>query len=263
MCGLTNSRTIGSRQLYSQVKQEGLDAVMSLREKWSAARELDRREREAHESRMRRYAKAEELRKLGVYVQLVAGRLDPALTEEALDAMVMAERERRGALYETFARAGAATTFRALGMQILAGDDKVYTIGNHDPWTKTNGSRLLGPLARAKAQVTDSTSAFSWGKAMVMPIATAPLARKETADAMVTFTDGTVHTFSLDGSSALRDARKQCIQFNALASAAAPASAGPGGDAAAKLRVVQELWDAGLLGREEYEAKRAAVINSI
>jgi hypothetical protein len=253
MCGMTNGRIMGSRQLHGQGKREGLDAVMGLREKWSAARELDRREREAHESRMRRYAKAEELRKLGVFVQLVAGRLDPALTEEALDAMVTAERERRGVLYETFVRAGAMTTFRALGMQILAGDDKVYTIGIHDSWAKTNGSRLLGPLAGAEAQVTDSTSAFSWGKAMVMPIATAPLARKETADAMVTFT----------GSSALRDARKQCVQFNALASAAAPAPAGAGGDTAAKLRMVQELWDAGLLGREEYEAKRAAVINSI
>jgi Short C-terminal domain len=236
---------------------------MGLRGKWTAARELDRQEREAHEARTRRYAKAEELRKLGVSVRTVAGRLDPALTEEALDAMVTAEKGRRAELYETFARAGTVTTFRALGIQILAGGDKVYTIGNHDPWTKTNGSRLLGPLAGAEAWVTDSTSAFSWGKAMVMPIATAPLARKETADAMVTFTDGTVHTFALDGSSALRDARKQCVQFNALTGAPAPATTGTGSDPAIKLRKLQELRDAGLLGQEEYDAKRAEVINSI
>ena len=82
--------------------------------------------------------------------------------------------------------------------------------------TKTNSSRLLGLLAGAEAKVTEGTSAFSWGKAMVMPIATAPLARKETADAMVIFKDGTVHTVGLDGSTAVRDARKQAVQFNAL-----------------------------------------------
>jgi hypothetical protein len=68
-----------------------------------------------------------------------------------------------------------------------------------------------------------------------MPIATAPLARKETADALLTFTDGTVHGVALDGSQAVRDARKQCVQFNALAGAGTqvPAPAGPDADEAA------------------------------
>ena len=129
--------------------------------------------------------------------------------------------------------------------------------------TKTNSSRLLGLLAGAEAKVTEGTSAFSWGKAMVMPIATAPLARKETADAMVIFKDGTVHTVGLDGSTAVRDARKQAVQFNALTGSFAPAPAEAGSDPAAKLRKLQELRDASLLNQEEYETKRSEVINSI
>jgi len=236
---------------------------MSLREKWTEARERDRQKRDANEARLRRLAVADELRKLGVSVRTVTGQLDPALTEEALDAMVKAEKQRRAELYETFVRAGGMTTFRALGVQILAGDDKVYTIGQHDSWAKTNASRLLGPLAGAEAEVTDATSAFSLGKAIVMPIATAPLARKETADAMITFTNGVVHTFGLDGSSALRDARKQCVQFNVLGGLSAPAMTGSGGDPAVSLRKLQELRDADLVSQEEYETKRAEVINSI
>ena len=189
---------------------------MNLREKWTAAREVERQQRKAAEASQRRYATACELQKLGVPAMTADGWPDPALTEEALDAMLAAEKERRAELYKTFVRAGTVTTFRALGVQILAGDDKVYTLGNHDPLTKTNSSRLLGLLAGAEAKVTEGTSAFSWGKAMVMPIATAPLARKETADAMVIFKDGTVHTVGLDGSTAVRDARKQAVQFNAL-----------------------------------------------
>jgi hypothetical protein len=182
---------------------------VSLKEKWTAARERDREQQEAWKLSQRRYAKATELGMLGVPVPMSGGWPDPALTEEALDAMLAAEHERRAELYETFVHAGTVTTFRALGVQVLTGDDKVYTIGNHDAWKKTNDSRVLGPLAGAEAKVTDGTSSFSWGKAMVMPIATAPLARKETADAMVIFADGSMHTTALDGSSAVRDARSR------------------------------------------------------
>lgn len=107
---------------------------MNLREKWTAAREVERQQRKAAEASQRRYATACELQKLGVPAMTADGWPDPALTEEALDAMLAAEKERRAELYKTFVRAGTVTTFRALGVQILAGDDKVYTLGNHDPY---------------------------------------------------------------------------------------------------------------------------------
>jgi hypothetical protein len=234
---------------------------MGLKEQWAASRERDRLARLAEETRARRYAKAEELRQLGAPAP--AGAELSALTEEALDEMVAAEQQRQAALYGEFVRVGTVITFRSFGVQVLAGGDQVYTIGDHQPWTKTNRSRLLGPLAGAEATVTDGTSAFSWGKAMVMPVATAPLARKLTADALVTFPDGTVHTRGLDGSAAVRDARKQCVDFNALAGTHAPKPTETGQDPRVRLQKLQDLLDAGLLNQQEYEAKRAAIIDSI
>jgi hypothetical protein len=175
---------------------------MSLREKWAETRERDRLEREAAKARMRRYSKIEQLKMMGAPVPADETEL-LSLEEDALDAMLTAEKSRQAELYEKFLRAGTVTIFRAFGVQVLKGDDKVYTIGNQNPWEKTNGSRLLGPLAGSEARVTDGTSAFSLGKAMFMPLATAALARKETADAMIVFTDGTVHSVALDGSTAV------------------------------------------------------------
>ena len=236
---------------------------MNFKEKWAAGREQSRREREAWKTTSRRYDKAVQLQKLGVQIRMVDGYPEPALTEEDLDAMLAAEHERRAAGYEAFVRAGSTTRFPALGVQVLAGEDHVYTIGNHDPWAKTNDSRLLGPIAGAEARVTDGTSSFSWGKAMIMPVATAPLARKETADALVVFSDGTVHTIALDGSRAVREARKECVQFNVLSGSYAQTSTALRSDPAEKLQKLQELLDAGLITQEEYESKRAHVINSI
>jgi hypothetical protein len=236
---------------------------MSLREKWAEARERDRQVREADAARMRLYRKIGQLRKLGVSVPTGAEELDTSVTEEALDAMLLAEKTRQTELYETFVRAGTMTVFHALGVQILKGDDKVYTIGVQDPYEKTNSSRVLGPLAGAEAKVTDGTSTFSLGKAMFMPLATAALARKETADAMIVFADGTVHSVALDGSGPVRQARKECVQFNARAGTETAPGPANGSDPADKLQKLQELWDAGLLSQQEYEAKRAEVINSI
>jgi len=231
---------------------------VGLREKWAEGRERDRQVREAEAARMRRYDRVEQLRKLGMSVEL-----DPSLTEEVLDSMLAAEKARQADLYETFVRAGTVTLFRAFGVQILKGDDKVYTIGVQAPWEKTNSSRLLGSLAGAEAKVTDGTSAFSPGKAMIMPIGMAALARKEIADAMIVFTDGTVHSAALDGSSAVRQARKECVDFNARAGTVISAGPAHAEDPAARLKKLKELWDAGLLSEQEYEAKRATVINSI
>jgi hypothetical protein len=235
---------------------------MSLREKWTQARERDRQEREAGQARMRRYSKIEQLKAMGAPVPSSETEL-LSLAEETLDAMLAAEKSRQAELHEKFVRAGTVTIFRAFGVQVLKGDDKVYTIGSQNPWEKTNSSRLLGPLAGAEAKVTDGTSAFSLGKAMFMPLATAALARKETADAMIVFADGAVHSVALDGSTAVRQARKECVQFNAQAGSATSVVPAGNGDPAFKLQKLQELRDSGLLSQQEYDAKRAEVIDSI
>src|SRR5215471_21287849 len=193
---------------------------MSLRENWQAAQEQDRQQAEADGAGHRRYAKAWELHKLGVPVMSPNGGPDPALTETALDRMLAAETGRRAKLYETFIRAGTATIFRALGVQILAGDDTVYTIGSHDPLTQTNSSRPLGLLAGAEAMVTDGSHIRINGRAMLLPLALTALATMTMADAAVVFPDGTVHAHALHGNSEVCAAQKQVVRFNALAGAA-------------------------------------------
>ena len=89
---------------------------MSFREDWKAAQERDRQQPEAEEAGHRLYAKAWELHKLGVPVMAPNGWPDPALTEEALDKMLAAEKGRRATLYERFARARAVTILGALGV---------------------------------------------------------------------------------------------------------------------------------------------------
>jgi Short C-terminal domain len=175
----------------------------------------------------------------------------------------LAESERQAEMYEGYAAAGGLTVFRALGVQVLVAEGKVYTIGYSSTVTKTNASRLLGSLAGAQAVVTDGSQAWSPGRAMFLPIGLTGLATKTMADAVVVFADGTVHTVALDGNNAVREAQKQAVQFNALAGAPVPAAAERVSDPAVKLRKLQELRDAGLLTQDEYEIKRAEVINSI
>jgi hypothetical protein len=156
--------------------------------------------------------------------------------------------------------------FQWLGVQVLVGDGTVYTIGSHDAALRTNASRLLGPLAGAQAMVTDGSQAWSPGRAMFLPIGLAGLATKTKADAAVVFPDGTVHMSPLDGNFAVREAQKQVVRFNAMAGAAdpaAPAAPDTGSDPAVSLRKLQELLDAGLLTQDEYETKRAEIINAI
>jgi hypothetical protein len=181
----------------------------------------------------------------------------------ASDTTRLAEHERQVQLYEAFVSAGPVTTFRVLGVQVLAGNGNVYTIGSHDDVTKTNSSRLLGPLAGAQAVVTDGSQAWSPGRAMFLPISLTGLATKTRADAAVVFPDGTVQIAPLDGNAAVREAQKQVVQFNALAGASELPAPETRSDPAVRLRKLQELRDAGLLTQEEYETKRADVINSI
>lgn len=174
-----------------------------------------------------------------------------------------AEGERQAQAYEAFAAKGVPTVFRALGVQVLAAEGSVYTIGYNVAAQKINTSRLLGPLAGAQAVVTDGAQAWSPGRAMFLPVGLAGLATKTKADAVIVFADGTFHSVALDGNNVVREAQKQAVQFNALAGASAPAAAERESDPAVKLRKLQELREAGLLTQLEYEAKRAEVINSI
>jgi hypothetical protein len=199
-------------------------------------------------------------------------KLDPGAAEVvgekvramlATDAMHKAEREHLVQVFEAFESAEGVTVFGRLGVQVLMGDGQVYSVGSHDPEAKTNTSQLLGPLAGAQAMVTDGSQAWSPGRAMFLPIALSGLATKTMADAAVVFTDGTVHTASLDGNLAVREAQTQVVKFNAMAGTNALAVTETEADPAARLRKLQELLHAGLLTQDEYETKRAEIINSI
>lgn len=156
-------------------------------------------------------------------------------------------------------KARDTVVFRRLNVQVAVSDGRVYTIGPHEH----PKSALLGPLAGAEAMVTDGSQAWSPGRAIFLPLALTGLATKTKADAAIVFTDGTVHTAPLDGNLAVREAQRQVLQFNALAAASAPAASEPGSDPAARLQKLQELLDSGLLTQEEYDAKRADIIDSI
>ena len=173
------------------------------------------------------------------------------------DAVHKEERERHAQVFDAFVNAAGVTVFGRLGVQVLLGDSQVYTVGSQNPEAKTNTLRLLGPLAGAEAMVTDGPQAWSPGRAMFLPIALTGLATKTVADAAVVFPDGTVHTASLNGNPAVREAQTQVVQFNALAGAATPATTETGTDPAVRLRKLQELRDADLLTQDEYDTKRA------
>jgi hypothetical protein len=171
--------------------------------------------------------------------------------------------EHHAQTFEAFVNAGGPAVFQWLGVQVLAGTGTVYTVGSHNAALKTNTSRLLGPLAGAQAMVTDGSQAWSPGRAMFLPIGLAGLATKTKADAAVVFPDGTVYMTPLDGNYAVREAQKQVVRFNAMAGAVAPVTPDTGSDPAGRLRKLQELLDAGLLTQDEYETKRADIIDSI
>jgi hypothetical protein len=236
---------------------------MSFREDWKAAQERDRQQPEAEGANHRRYAKAWELHKLGVPVMSPNGWPDPALTEAALDKMLVAEKGRRAALYEKFARARTVTIFEALGVQILTDDDTVYAIGSHDPLTQTNSSQLLELLAGAEAMITDGSQGRSPGHAVFWPLSLTAGTTETVASAVIVFPDGIVHAHPLHGSSEVHAAQEQVMQFNVLAGTAAPEISKTNAGHAARLRELQELWEAGLLNQEEYDAKRAEIIASI
>jgi hypothetical protein len=110
-----------------------------------------------------------------------------------------------------------ALKVQAAGAEVLTLGEWRY--GKND--SRLNESKPLGPLAGAEAQVSDGTTAWSPGKALIMPIALTALATKQTAQAFVILTNGTVHTVQLDGSRAILDAQREAVEFNAMVKAQA------------------------------------------
>jgi hypothetical protein len=187
--------------------------------------------------------------------------LERTAAEAAAEA---AEPMRRAEVYQKLVDA-TLTRFPAFQVQVLTGENVIYSIGSRDDVAKADSSRLLGPLAGAEAVVTDGSQAWSPGRAMFMPIALAGLATKTMAHAVVIFADGTVHAQALDGNAPVRQAQLDAVKFNALVSALAIPSQAPdaGSDPTDRLRKLRELLEAELITQEEYDAKRAAIIDAI
>lgn len=126
--------------------------------------------------------------------------------------------ETKGVL-ESAQAAGALKRFPSLGVQGVGAE--VFSLGR--PTVNARGvqvgdtSHLLGPLAGAEAVVTSGTQAFSLGRAALMPLELAPLARKTMADAIIVFPDGTTYDHALNGNQEVRAAQRETVQFNALA----------------------------------------------
>jgi hypothetical protein len=195
----------------------------------------------------------------------VAAAFRETLRQQAAEAAAeAAEPKRQAEVYHKLAD-GTLTKFQAFRVQVLACENMVYSIGSRDDVARTDSSRLLGPLAGAEAVVTDGSQAWSPGRAMFLPIAFAGLATKTVAHAAVIFANGTVRAEALDGNAAVRQAQLDAVRLNALVSGLAQASQAPpaASDPSARLRTLRELLDAGLISHEEYDAKRAAIIDSI
>ena len=94
---------------------------------------------------------------------------------------------------------------------------------------------------------------------VIVAIVVAALRRRRRAD-------GSVHTTPLDGNNAVSEGQKQAMRFDALGGAVTPGTSQAlpePADPAARLLRLQELRDAGLLTADEYQAKRAEILESL
>ncbi len=143
------------------------------------------------------------------------------------DAAQTAEMERQAQVYEAFENAGGVTVFRQLGVQVLVGDGKVFTIGSHSATTKTDNSRLLGPLAGAEAWVdADNGEGFDGydltaSLAKTMRFGGSPLPGTQAqATSTVLCANGEKHQTKVYGfTSALRRVQREVAAFNAMVAA--------------------------------------------
>lgn len=156
--------------------------------------------------------------------QAVAERVQELL---AADAGQTAEMERQAQVYEAFENAGGVTVFRQLGVQVLVGDGKVFTIGSHNATTKTDSSRLLGPLAGAEAWVDADNGEGIDGyevtasAAKLMRFGGSPLPGTQAqATSTVLCANGEKHQTEVYGfTSALRRVQREVAAFNAMVAA--------------------------------------------
>jgi hypothetical protein len=198
-----------------------------------------------------------------------------------LRALTPAERRERlraageGAPQERLQKKGMA--FPGLGVRVH--DGQVYRY-------PTMSQPTLGPLAGARAEITDPTKAqmvraglaagITSGVALgavLGPFALAPgavgLLRKSKAVAFVICANGKLHEKKLDGTAAIRAAQRDAVKFNTLASRAEAPVQEPAQPAPApptpseRLAEVTRLHDEGLLTDEEYQAKRAEIISQL
>jgi hypothetical protein len=96
----------------------------------------------------------------------------------------------------------------------------------------TATGRVLGQLAGAHAEMGEPTRHHRVAGPLAATAVTAPVlgplallgmaSKKSKSAAFVTFADGTVHHKSLNGNSAIRNAQREVVQFNAAAVATPP-----------------------------------------
>ena len=156
--------------------------------------------------------------------------------------------------------------FYGLGVRVRAGEVFPYP---------TLSLPAIGPAEGARAEITDPTKAqmvragvasgLAFG-AVFGPLALAPgLLRKSKAVAFVVCTNGKLHEKKLDGTTAIRNAQRDVMRFNALAGpaeASAPEPPQPP-TPSERLAEVTRLHEEDLLTEEEYQTKRAEIISQL
>lgn len=81
------------------------------------------------------------------------------------------------------------------------------------------GSKCLGSLAGARAQLGDVGKVHNVGAAALTLMPVFVLTTRKQAMAYVVFSDGMIHEKKLDGKSAVRAGEREIVKFNALAAA--------------------------------------------
>lgn len=107
---------------------------------------------------------------------------------------------------------GAASNARIRGYKVVVDGDQVKS-----------GGQVIGPLAGARAEITDPTSRHTMTR--IVTVAGA-MTKKTKAVVVVTCASGAYRQSVVDGAAAVRRAQAWVIRFNAIA-AAPPASVEP------------------------------------
>lgn len=104
------------------------------------------------------------------------------------------------------ARGGAAASARLRGYGIVVDGDEVKSHG-----------KVLGPLAGARAEITDGTSRHTITRVVTVVGA---LTKKTKAFVIVSTANGGFNQYAVDGAAAVRAAQAWVVRFNTLAATA-------------------------------------------